>query len=119
MSIKDEWALEFKLARPYGNNGILAENWTVNLTHPYPGNTSALGDALKLRELRGFKKKAVAVIGYEHENVTTDLEPLIRSFEVIAECVLAIRLGTRHSQVRTGLVHPVHSVLKLYAWEVL
>jgi hypothetical protein len=43
------WALEIKIARPFGENGSLAENWSVNLLHPYPGNTSSLGDCLKLR----------------------------------------------------------------------
>ncbi len=30
-----EWAVEFKLARPFGDNGNQAENWSVNLLHPY------------------------------------------------------------------------------------
>ena len=42
------WALEIKIARPFGDNGKGAENWSVNLLHPYPGNTSLLGDCLKL-----------------------------------------------------------------------
>lgn len=28
------WALEFKIARPFGDNGREAENWSVNLLHP-------------------------------------------------------------------------------------
>jgi hypothetical protein len=32
--IPDEWAIEFKIARPYGDNGKEAENWSVNLLHP-------------------------------------------------------------------------------------
>src|SRR5208283_4304088 len=32
-----EWAIEFKIARPFGDNGNEAENWSVNLLHPYPG----------------------------------------------------------------------------------
>ena len=51
--IRGYWALEFKIARPFGDNAELAENWSVNLLHPYPGNVSALGDCLKLRELAG------------------------------------------------------------------
>ena len=43
------WALEIKIARPFGDNGKLAENWSVNLLHPYGGNTSLLGDCLKLQ----------------------------------------------------------------------
>ncbi|HSH77531.1 MAG TPA: hypothetical protein VLA19_03255, partial [Herpetosiphonaceae bacterium] len=37
----DDWAIEFKIARPFGDNGLEAENWSVNLLHPYPGNTSS------------------------------------------------------------------------------
>src|SRR5690242_21291732 len=33
--IPSYWALEFKLARPFGDNGKEAENWSVNLLHPY------------------------------------------------------------------------------------
>jgi hypothetical protein len=44
--IPDQWALEFKLARPFGDNGREAENWSVNLLHPYEGNVSLIGDCL-------------------------------------------------------------------------
>lgn len=57
------WALEFKLARPFGDNGKEAENWSVNLLHPYPGNVSLIGDCLKLRGLGGIERKAVVVVG--------------------------------------------------------
>jgi len=64
--IPGEWAIEFKIARPYGDNGKEAENWSVNLLHPYPGNVSTIGDCHKLLELQCTERKAVAVIGYEH-----------------------------------------------------
>ena len=32
--IAGSWALEIKIARPFGDNGKLAENWSVNLLHP-------------------------------------------------------------------------------------
>mgnify|MGYP007135509131 CR=1 FL=1 len=44
-----EWALEFKIVRPFGDNGKEAENWSVNLLHPYSGNISAIGDARRHR----------------------------------------------------------------------
>ena len=44
--ISGSWALEFKIARPFGDNCLEAENWSVNLLHPYPGNVSVLGDCL-------------------------------------------------------------------------
>jgi hypothetical protein len=60
------WAMEFKLARPFGDNGKQAENWSVNLLHPYEGNVSAIGDCLRLEGWRGPERRAVVVIGYEH-----------------------------------------------------
>jgi len=46
--IRGSWALEFKIVRPFGDNGKEAENWSVNLLHPYKGNQSSLGDCMKL-----------------------------------------------------------------------
>lgn len=51
LEIRNEWAIEFKVVRPFGDNGKEAENWTVNLLHPYWGNVSLLGDSLKLKDL--------------------------------------------------------------------
>jgi hypothetical protein len=117
--IRGHWALEFKIARPFGDNAMLAENWSVNLLHPYPGNVSALGDCLKLRELSGPERCASVVIGYEHDPPQISLDPLVRSFELIAAEVLHVSLGERIELVRTGLVHPVHQRVRVFAWEVL
>jgi len=46
--IKGLWVIEVKIARPFGDNGKEAEAWSVNLLHPYAGNTSIIGDCLKL-----------------------------------------------------------------------
>ena len=32
--VPESWALEFKLARPFGDNGKQAENWKDGLCHP-------------------------------------------------------------------------------------
>jgi hypothetical protein len=116
--IRGCWALEFKIARPFGDNAELAENWSVNLLHPYPGNVSALGDCLKLRELPGSERRASVVVGYEHDPPILSLDPLIRSFELIATEVLSLRLSRRVEMVCSGLVHPVHQRARIFAWEV-
>jgi hypothetical protein len=116
--IAGAWALEIKIARPFGDNGKLAENWSVNLLHPYRGNTSLLGDCLKLLSHPCEEQKAVLAIGYEHDPSQVSLEPLTRSFEVIATEVLSIRLGERVSAVRTNLIHPVHQPLVVIGWTV-
>ena len=46
--IPGEWAFEFKLIRPFGDNGKEAEHWSENILHPYPGSTSSVGDCIKL-----------------------------------------------------------------------
>jgi hypothetical protein len=117
--LKGEWALEFKIARPYGDNGKPAENWSVNLLHPYEGNISAIGDCLKLLGLGGPERKAVVVIGYEHTPPQLSIDPLLAAFEVVARDVAKIILGPRLQITRRGLVHPVHQQLTVTAWEVL
>jgi hypothetical protein len=117
--IPDTWALEFKIARPFGDNGKEAENWAINLLHPYVGNVSSLGDCQKLAKYQGPEKRAVVVVGYEHVPPVIDLTLLVRSFEAIAEHVLSINLSARVTVQRTGLVHPIHQSVRLFAWEVL
>jgi hypothetical protein len=117
--IQGFWAIEVKIARPFGDNAQPAENWSVNLLHPYPGNVSALGDCLKLRDLPGAERRASVVIGYEHDPPIVSLDPLILSFELIASQVLQLRLGVRVEVVRPGLVHQVHQRARVFAWEVL
>ena len=51
MDVQDYWAIEFKIVRPFGDNGNKAENWSQNLLHPYEGNVSLIGDAIKLLSL--------------------------------------------------------------------
>jgi len=117
--IPGQWAIECKVARPFGDNGKQAENWSVNLLHPYEGNVSLIGDCLKLRALSGSERKAVLVIGYEHTPPQINLAPLFRAFELVAAEVAGVRLSSRFETTRVGLVHPVHRQLLVVAWEVL
>jgi len=87
--IPNEWAIEIKITRPYGDNGKEAENWSVNLLHPYRGNTSSIGDCYKLLSLTTPERKAVLVVGYEHAPAKIDLTPLVKSFETIAALLQA------------------------------
>lgn len=114
-----DWALEFKIVRPYGDNGLQAENWSVNLLHPYAGNTSSLGDALKLQSLPHFRRKAVFVIGYEHEPAKIPLDLLVLAFEKIALDVLRLPLGPRVEETRRHLIHPEHQVVRCFGWEIM
>lgn len=116
--IRKHWALEIKLVRPFGDNNRLAENWSVNLLHPYSGNTSLLGDCLKLQSLNCEERKAVMAIGYEHEPAQVSLEPLWMAFELRADRIMSVSLGSRVVARRSGLVHPVHQQLIVIGWEL-
>ncbi len=119
LEISDSWAIEFKIVRPFGDNGKEAENWSVNMLHPYSGNVSLIGDALKLERLDGNRSKLLCVIGFEHCQPLIELEPLILSFEAISRNVLGLQIGDRIDEIRQPLVHPVHQRLRCVAWPVL
>jgi hypothetical protein len=119
LMVDSEWALEFKIVRPFGNNNKEAENWSVNLLHPYRGNISAIGDAFKLVSFPTDARKAVFIIGYEHQPAQIPLDPLLESFELIAKSVCKIGLGSRLEETRGQLVHPVHQVVRCISWEIL
>src|SRR6516165_4385573 len=71
--VPNRWALEFKIVRPFGDNGIEAEHWSQNLLHPYPGNVSAIADVLKLMRYQGPEQRAVIVVCYEHDPPKIDV----------------------------------------------
>ena len=119
MLIPGQWALEFKIIRPFGDNGLPAEHWSENILHPYPGNTSSLGDCLKLIMSGLPEHKGIIVFGYEHAKAVVPLDSAIRSFELLAHHVLQIQLSPRVERRVDGLIHPVHQVLRVFGWEVL
>ncbi len=119
MSIGTEWAIEFKIARPFGDNGNEAENWSVNLLHPYEGNVSSLGDCCKLKELEGYSNKAVIVLGYEHSPAKISLDPLFDSFEIIATKVMKLNISKRVEELRSELVHLEHQKVRVVGLQLL
>ncbi|HKN19835.1 MAG TPA: hypothetical protein VJX73_00380 [Terracidiphilus sp.] len=116
--IRGDWAIEVKIARPFGNNGKEAESWSVNLLHPYPGNVSVIGDCYKLLDYHGSERRAVLVIGYEHSPPRIPLAPLFKAFEVVAREACGFRLSERAEVCREGLIHTVHQCLRVVAWEI-
>ena len=117
--IPEEWAIEFKLLRPFGDNGAEAEHWSENALHPYPGNVSSIGDSFKLMESGFPERKAIVIFGYEHSPPLIDIAIVIDSFEAIAKQVVGIELGARHSATFGPLIHPVHQQGKVFGWQVL
>lgn len=117
--IPGQWAVELKIVRPFGDNGLAAEHWSENALHPYPGNTSSLGDCVKLLASNLPERKAIVIFGFEHTPPKVLLEPTIRGFELLASQLLFLVLSPRHEAIRTGLRHPVHQQLRVYGFEVL
>lgn len=118
MDILGEWAIEFKVVRPFGDNDKKAENWSQNLLHPYEGNESLIGDAIKLLKLHTYPRKGLFAIGFEHDPPRIDLEPLLSSFELISKRVVRIPVGRRCEERRYGLVHPTHQVVRCVGWQL-
>lgn len=122
MQIEGSWALEFKIVRPYNDNGKEADNWSVKLIHPYEGNKSMLGDCLKLLNLKlplQEKKGVIALAFQPNDNPPeTQVLPLIEVFELIAKKIMRIKLGPRITENRKNLIHPVHQQMIVYGWEV-
>jgi hypothetical protein len=116
--IPNEWALEFKLLRPFGDNGKEAEHWSENVLHPYPGNVSSIGDCIKLIESGFPEHKAIIVFGYEHSPPQIDIVTAITSFEVVAKEVVRVELSERYAAEFGPLIHPVHQQGKVFGWEV-
>jgi hypothetical protein len=110
------WALEFKIVRPFGDNGVEAEHWSQNLLHPYAGNVSAVGDALKLMRNEGDETRGIVVIAYEHEPPKIDVSVLVSAFEILCRQLLQIPLGNRYTRMLNGCVHPVHQRATIYGW---
>lgn len=117
--IPGHWALEFKIVRPFGDNGQPAEHWSENILHPYPGNTSSLGDCLKLLECGLSERKAVVILGFEHLPSQVSIDPAISAFELLASSIVRVNLGPRTEEGRGNLVHPVHQQIRVIAYEVL
>lgn len=116
--IPNNWALEFKIVRPFGDNGKEAEHWSQNLVHPYEGNVSAIGDAIKLLKSDFIERKGIVVISFEHTPPIIPVEVLVECFESIARIIVDLPLGKRSSTEIKNLIHPIHQQCTVYGWEL-
>jgi hypothetical protein len=114
--VPGRWALEFKIVRPFGDNGIEAEHWSQNLLHPYRGNVSAIADAYKLLDHTGDERRGLIVIGYEHEPPRIEVGTLISAFELLCRQLLELPLGERYTAIVDKCVHPVHQRATIFGW---
>ena len=116
--IPNQWALEFKIVRPFGDNGKEAEHWSQNLIHPYEGNVSSIGDAIKLINSDFEERKGVIVIAYEHDPPKIPVDVLVDCFELIALRIVGIPLGEKNTAEIKELIHPIHQQCTVYGWEL-
>lgn len=109
------WWLEAKMLRFLGDNGKRNDNILLHILSPYPAHRSAVTDCLKLKDAPAASRTAVLIFGYDHER--WNLDPAIKAFETIAE--QRVSLGPRLQTRFDGLIHPVHTHGRVFAWEVL
>ena len=128
MVIGDQWAIEFKLARPFRNNGDVEPHWSPKLIYPYEGvydaklkdSRSSISDAIKLQKISTVLRKCVFFIGFERVSPPgIPLDTVLGAFELLTQSLIGIPLGERVEEKREGLVHPVHQRLRCVSWEVL
>jgi len=117
--IPGHWAIEFKLIRPFGDNGNEAEHWSENILHPFPGNISAIGDCIKLVRSGFPEQKAVIVFGYEHIPPQIPLEIAVRAFELLVQEIAKIKVSETQFARFGPLIHPVHQQGLVFGWEIL
>ena len=110
-----EWVVEIKMARFRGDNGKPDDTALKDLLSPYSSDRSALTDCQKLAESGFACRKALIVYGFEYED--RPLEPALDALELLARARVVV--GPRVEAVIGSLVHPVHSLGRLFAWEVL
>jgi len=116
--VPGQWAIEFKIVRPFGDNGKGAEHRSQNLLHPYPGNVSAISDVFKLLQREGTENRVIIVITYEHDPPKIDVSRLVSAFELLCRQLLNLPLGERFSKAVNKCVHPVHQTARVYGWPV-
>jgi hypothetical protein len=109
-----EWTVEIKMARFKGDNGKPDDTALKDLLSPYESDRSALTDTAKLARSGFPGRKAMLIYGFEFPD--RPLEPAIAAFEILAR--ERVNLGARHQAAMGPLVHPVHSVGHVFAWEI-
>ncbi len=77
-----------------------------------------IGDAIKLASLNDLPYKGLFVIGFEHNSARITLDPLLESFESIAKGIMKVHLDERIEEMREGLVHSEHQVLRCIGWQL-
>ena len=81
---------------------------------PYEADRSALTDCVKLATSSFACRTGVVVYGFDYPD--RSLKALIDAFEALA--LRRVQLGSRQVARMSPLVHPVHSMGRVFGWEV-
>jgi hypothetical protein len=108
------WAVEIKLLRLLGDNGLKNDNMLMHLLSPYPVDHSALTDCPKLLRSGFAERKAIVIIGYDYDNLPMAFA--IEAFEVLAS--RKVNLTAMKPAPFDGLIHPVHGRGAVFGWEI-
>lgn len=109
-----DWAIEVKMLRFLGDNGMPNDNILMHILSPYPAHRSSLTDCEKLLDSGIQGRKAILIYGYDSDD--WPLEPAITAFEVLARS--RVCLGPCASKPFFNLVHPYHRSGQVFAWEI-
>jgi hypothetical protein len=111
-----EWAIEVKMARFYGDNGLPDDTSLKDLLSPFEVHRSALTDTSKLASATVAPRKAVMIYGFDYAP-KMPLSAAIDAFELLARA--RVVLGQRAVAALPVLVHPVHKTGAVFGWEIL
>ena len=112
--LPNEWMIEVKMARFYGDNNKPDDTSLKDLLSPFDVDRSALTDCAKLAAADGPARKAIVIYGFDYP--AWPMDPVIEAFEVRAR--VPVRLGERCEASFTDLIHPVHQRGRTFGWEV-
>jgi hypothetical protein len=120
-----DWAIEVKLARFIGDKAGADDPQSIKrILSPFEIDHSALTDCSKL-VTAGFSSqthKVVLIYGFDDLRPDADearehhIARLIEAFEILANT--RVTLGTRCEASFDELIHPVHRIGGVFAWEV-
>lgn len=108
------WAVEVKLLRLLGDNGLKNDNMLMHILSPYPVDHSALTDCSKLLRSGFAWRKAIVIIGYDYDSLPMGLT--IRAFELLAS--RDVTLIAARPVPFDNLIHPVHRQGGVFGWEI-
>ena len=109
-----DWAIEIKMARPNGDNGKPDDTAIKDILSPFTADRSALTDCVKLADSHIAPHRAILIYGFDDPR--RPLQEMLTAFETLAHT--RVQLSPRCEAGIGPLVHPVHQMGCVCAWEI-